>query len=40
MNRRDLLKLITAATGAAFVGTNPLAYELRPDVALGDTGLT
>lgn len=40
MNRRDLLKLITAATGAAFVGTNPLAYELRPDVALADTGFT
>lgn len=40
MNRRDLLKLITAATGAAFVGTNPLAYELRPDVSLSETGFS
>lgn len=40
MNRRDLLKLITTATGVAFVGGKALAYETLPVVPLSDTGFT
>ena len=36
MNRRDLLKLITTATGVAFVGS-AMAYDIRPSVSLKDT---
>lgn len=39
MNRRDLLKMITAATGVAMVG-NVMAYEIIPAVPLKDTGFT
>lgn len=40
MNRRDLLKFITAATGVAFVGGKALAYENLPMVPLSDTGFS
>lgn len=39
MNRRDLLKLITAATGVAFAGS-AMGYTLREDVSLSSTGFT
>ena len=39
MNRRDLLKLITTATGVAFVGS-AMAYDIRPDISLQQTGFT
>ena len=39
MNRRDLLKLITTATGVAFVGS-AMAYDIRPSVSLSDTGFS
>ncbi|QJR81352.1 gluconate 2-dehydrogenase subunit 3 family protein [Alteromonas pelagimontana] len=38
MNRRELLKLITAATGVAFVSSNALAYDILPKMELSDTG--
>lgn len=40
MNRRDLLKMIVAATGVAFVGANALAYELTFATPLSDTGFS
>lgn len=40
MNRRELLKLISAATGVAFIGPTALAYEARPPVTLEQTGFT
>ena len=39
MNRRDLLNLITTATGVAFVGS-AMAYDIRPSVSLSDTGFS
>lgn len=40
MNRRELMKLIAAATGTAFVGSDAFAYEVIPPVSLGETGFT
>ncbi len=40
MNRRDLLKLIAAATGTAMVGANAYAWDSRPPVLLDSTGFT
>ncbi|GAA6183353.1 gluconate 2-dehydrogenase subunit 3 family protein [Aliiglaciecola sp. NS0011-25] len=37
MQRRELLKMIAAATGTAFIGGQSLAYDLRPKVSLTDT---
>jgi hypothetical protein len=38
MKRRDLLKMIAAATGTAFVGSNVLAYTVLPMVDRKDSG--
>lgn len=40
MKRRDILKIIMAATGTAFVGTPALAYTVRPQVNVKDTGFS
>ncbi|WJG10870.1 gluconate 2-dehydrogenase subunit 3 family protein [Aliiglaciecola sp. LCG003] len=40
MNRREILKMIAAATGTAFVGSNALAYDMVPKVKLADTGFS
>jgi hypothetical protein len=40
MERRDILKMIMAATGTAFIGTPALAYTVRPEVNLTDTGFS
>jgi hypothetical protein len=40
MERRDLLKMIAAATGAAFIGSNVFAYEVLPAVKLSGTGFS
>lgn len=40
MQRRDLLKLITVATGAALTGLPALAYEKLPPVPLEETGFS
>lgn len=40
MERRDILKMIMAATGTAFIGTPALAYTLRPEVNLTETGFS
>lgn len=40
MERRDILKMIVAATGTAFIGTPALAYTVRPEVTLKDTGFS
>lgn len=40
MNRRDLLKMIVAATGAAFVGANALAYDPTFATPLSKTGFS
>ncbi|RDV25602.1 gluconate 2-dehydrogenase subunit 3 family protein [Alteromonas aestuariivivens] len=40
MERRELLKLIAAATGTAFVGGAAFAYEQRAAVNLHDTGFS
>ena len=40
MQRRDLLKLIAAATGVAVVGTKTLSYEALPTINLADTGFS
>jgi hypothetical protein len=40
MNRRDLLKMIVAATGVAFVGANSLAYELTFATPVSNTGFS
>jgi hypothetical protein len=40
MQRRELLKMIAAATGTAFVGSFALAYTQVPSVTLADTGFT
>lgn len=37
MDRRDLLKMITVATGAAMVGGNVFGYELKSQLTLSDT---
>lgn len=37
MERRELLKMIVAATGSAFIGSQVLAYDIRPNVTLSDT---
>ncbi|GAC14793.1 gluconate 2-dehydrogenase subunit 3 family protein [Aliiglaciecola lipolytica] len=37
MERRELLKMIVAATGSAFIGSQVLAYDMRPNVTLSDT---
>lgn len=37
MERRDLLKMIAAVTGTAFVGSHVLAYDQVPSVELKDT---
>ena len=40
MNRRELLKMIAAATGVAFVGANALAYDLTFATPLSNTGFS
>lgn len=40
MNRRDILKMIVAATGTAFVGANALAYEMTTATPLAKTGFS
>lgn len=40
MDRRDLLKMIMAATGTAFVGSSAFAYDLTTSTALNKTGFT
>jgi hypothetical protein len=40
MDRRDLLKMIVAATGTAFIGTHALAYELTTATKLSATGFS
>lgn len=40
MDRRDILKMIVAATGTAFVGSNALAYELSTGTAVSKTGFS
>ena len=37
MQRRDLLKMIAAATGSAFIGSKVFAYEVLSAVKLSDT---
>ena len=38
MKRRDLLSMIAAATGTAFVGSNVLAYTVMPIQDSKDSG--
>jgi hypothetical protein len=40
MDRRELLKMIAAATGVAFVGANALAYDLTFATPLSNTGFS
>jgi hypothetical protein len=40
MKRRELLKMIAAATGTAFVGSNVLAYTVIPMVDSKDSGFS
>lgn len=40
MNRRELLKLIVAASGTAFVGMHAVAYDLTVATPLTDTGFS
>lgn len=40
MNRRDLLKMIVAATGTAFIGANAFAYELTFATPVSATGFS
>lgn len=40
MQRRDLLKMIVAATGTSLIGSYSFAYDQVPNVALADTDFT
>jgi hypothetical protein len=40
MDRRELLKMIVAATGTAFVGSSAFAYDLTTATALNKTGFS
>lgn len=40
MNRRELIKLIAAATGTALVSSNAMGYTVLPQVDVADTGFS